>query len=445
MTALLFIFLSATLTSQSFMDMMSVVIIIYMLTQRFSNKTQFSPLTSAASEWPASEPAISGWGSSRLWTSWRSVSGLASIWTKETLFLLLWLAVVVMGLKDSPQILTYLSEWKWILNLYFMYWFLNYYFLQHRQLVTSPANNLLPSMFWRPLYWVLLTSFLYGAISYFTGVDLFKQAPLTHGKRFGGPFDDPMNFAHIYGMYLVFLTAYLLGPVGSFKNLFTNKTKILLLVTIATTAVSVFLSLTRGAWIGVFFTLISLFFMVNWRWGMSAISVGIMSALILYSNSETVRVRIDQAVYPIQGYDNERINLWRTNWEMFIDHPILGVGHGDYKKYLPDYFEKLGIPADHFQSHAHNQYLQFLSNTGILGFLFYLVFIFGILGMTYRGYRQSKDPLLLGSLGAQIAFHVGSLTECNFERAKVRLVYLFFCALALSAIAQHRKENQKNQ
>lgn len=403
MTGLLFVFLSATLISQSFMDAMSVVIILYMLTMRFTQRTRFEPFLSTR-------------------------SGL-----KEASFIGLWLVTIAIGLRASPHLLVNLSEWKWILNLAFMYWFLNYYF----QTRGTPSLTL---SFWQPLYWVLIACFVYGAISYATGIDLFKQHPLTHGRRFAGPFDDPMNFAHIYGMYAAFLVPFVLEALSEWKHKYKKtKSQITLVIAFSVTVLSVALTLTRGAWMGLSAALVTMLFIHRKKMGLKVAAAGLAAALLLYSTSTTFKTRVDQALNPSQSYDSERYNLWRTNWEIFTDHPIFGIGHGDYKDYLPSYFAKLGIPEDHFQSHAHNQYLQFLSNTGLVGFSFYLLFTFGLLVFTYRQFRRHRDPVFLGSLGAQIAFHVGSITECNFERAKVRLVFLFFCALALSIACALRK------
>ncbi|MBL7544804.1 MAG: O-antigen ligase family protein [Bdellovibrionaceae bacterium] len=415
MTGLLFVFLSATLISQSFMDAMSVVIILYMLALRFSKKTQK--------------------------TQFQALHSRHSF-LFEIGFIILWLATVAIGLKDSAHFAKNLWEWKWILNLYFMYWFLNHYLQQHSGL-NQP--RVLDVGFWQPLYWILLACFGYGAISYASGIDLFKQMPLTHGQRFAGPFDDPMNFAHIYGMYTVFLAPFVLDflKTGAQQKKHARdwRAHALASVAFACTAVSVYLSLTRGAWIGLFTGVVVIFFVYNWRWGLSLFVAGCLAAMVMYSASTTFKTRVDQALNPSQSYDSERYNLWRSNWEMFKDHPVFGVGHGDYKEFLPTYFEKLDIPADHFQSHAHNQYLHFLSNTGLIGFIFYMTFILALMVWTHQGYRRSRNPVLIGALGAQVAFHMGSLTECNFERAKVRLVYLFFCALALAVMAQERKSS----
>lgn len=410
MTGILFTFLAATLVSQSLMDAMSLVIGVYMLMMIVKKQTRFEPLLSKTS------------------------------WKKELTFISLWLTVVAIGLIGNPHALKLFTEWQWILNLYFMYWFLNLFF--HRSSLLEGNFNQALSVnrvsFWAPLCWSLLVCFIYGAISFFTHTDLATQTPLTHGDRFAGALNDPMNFSHIYGMYTIFLSAFLFQCVSDWTQKKISRHQILLIVTLTLTGLSIYLSLTRGAWIGLFLGAVTVFFVYNWRWGVSLVSIGIVSAGILYSSSDKFQSRVDQAIYPAQGYDSERYNLWRANFEMFKDHPIFGVGHGDYKRHLPFYFEKLGIPADHFQSHAHNQYIQALSNTGILGFFFYLIFIVTMLFLSYQGYKKTKNLLFLGALGAQIVFHVGAFTECNFERAKVRLVYLFFCALVLSLRHQEK-------
>src|SRR5438132_2843870 len=60
----------------------------------------------------------------------------------------------------------------------------------------------------------------------------------------------------------------------------------------------------------------------------------------------------------------ERMAHWQAGWYMFLDHPWLGVGAGNYAHAYPAYFvgswrEALG--------HAHNYYLNILAELGIVG------------------------------------------------------------------------------
>lgn len=361
-------------------------------------------------------------------------------------FFFFWLVVIAIGLRDSSSFLVLFSEWKWILNLYSLYWFIQKIEWIHSTsspLTTTSLKNLIRQF--QPFFITLCICFVYGAIGYVFNFDLFKQEPLTHGRRFGGPFDDPMNFAHIYGMYCGLLAAFFLSSTKSmeFKSFylpFWKKLKsgeILFFLTWILISLSVLLSLTRGAWIGVTMAFILISFLTHRKVGMfvlGGVSFLFVSLMIFWSS---FRERFFQAFHPSENYDSERLVLWKTNWAMFLDHPWFGVGHGDYKNFLPEYFQQLGVPSDHFQSHAHNQYLQALSNTGIIGFLFYLFFIIAVLVLTLKFYQKTQNPLFLGSLAAQVSFHLGAFTECNFERSKVRLVYLFFVALTFSLISKY--------
>lgn len=379
-------------------------------------------------------------------------------------FFLVWLGIIAIGLKDSPQFLKNFSEWKWILNLYSIYWFLqglDWLTNQALKLNKHEQLSFLKKLIYNfnPLSIVLLVCFIYGTIGFIFNFDLFKQEALAHGRRFGGPFDDPMNFAHIYGMYCGLLGAFFISAINpetnhtikssleSIKNFFTpfiaklKSGESILLTVWLLTLVSILLSLTRGAWIGVSVSFLVIAFIYNRKIGTLLFSILLAFFIFLMSAWTSFRERVLQAFNPNDNYDSERLVLWKSNWAMFTDHPWLGVGHGDYKSFLPYYFEKLNFPADHFQSHAHNQYLQALSNTGFLGFTFYMFFICSLLYMTYSYYRKTQNPLLLGSLAAQLSFHLGAFTECNFERSKVRLVYLFFAALALSIISKYNINN----
>ncbi|HTD76740.1 MAG TPA: O-antigen ligase family protein, partial [Chloroflexota bacterium] len=86
----------------------------------------------------------------------------------------------------------------------------------------------------------------------------------------------------------------------------------------------------------------------------------------------------------------ERMAHWQAGWYMFVNHPWLGVGAGNYPAAYPDYFvaswrEALG--------HAHNYYLNILAELGIIGgsvLLFFVVAAFMRLGGALV--RSEKGP-----------------------------------------------------
>lgn len=87
----------------------------------------------------------------------------------------------------------------------------------------------------------------------------------------------------------------------------------------------------------------------------------------------------------------ERWWLWRAGLKMFGEHPLLGVGPGNfsflYNRYKPaDAGYKTIFPV------INNQYLEVLVETGILGALVFLIFIYNVFRIYLKGLKGIKDP-----------------------------------------------------
>ena len=60
-------------------------------------------------------------------------------------------------------------------------------------------------------------------------------------------------------------------------------------------------------------------------------------------------------------------------YRMYLDNKILGVGVKNFRKFCKD--EKYRVSNISCASHPHNTYIQILSETGIIGFLFLLIIL----------------------------------------------------------------------
>ena len=79
---------------------------------------------------------------------------------------------------------------------------------------------------------------------------------------------------------------------------------------------------------------------------------------------------------------------------MYFDHPILGVGIGNYPDAYPRYFITIFVDP---LGHAHNYYINIAAETGSIGLIVYLLFIlatFVVAGRAdrQRGIRTVRDP-----------------------------------------------------
>ena len=110
---------------------------------------------------------------------------------------------------------------------------------------------------------------------------------------------------------------------------------------------------------------------------------------------------------------------WWVGWHMVEDHPITGIGIGDYKReFLPYKAEFLQTERGQFYldevgyiqraAQAHNEYVQIAAEMGILGLLATGVLIVILVGGTIRRIRQVEELwqriALLGLLGGVVAF-----------------------------------------
>jgi len=97
--------------------------------------------------------------------------------------------------------------------------------------------------------------------------------------------------------------------------------------------------------------------------------------------------------------DKVRTWDWWVGWEMFKDHPFVGVGLGNYKLNFIPYKAKflatpLGIGYDFYiarAAQAHNEYVQVVAELGVLGILATLALLGAIPITFWRRLRRNTD------------------------------------------------------
>src|SRR5438552_10499963 len=71
----------------------------------------------------------------------------------------------------------------------------------------------------------------------------------------------------------------------------------------------------------------------------------------------------------------ERLAHWIAGLHMFIDHPVLGVGIGNYSDAYPQYFITIFTNP---LGHAHNYYINIAAETGLIGLLAFILFLLAV-------------------------------------------------------------------
>lgn len=255
-------------------------------------------------------------------------------------------------------------------------------------------------------------------------------------------------FLHIPARYRVSSTLYPMTLAGILYQLIMLNCAVLLttgmkprwrFVLGAGTAVQVaalMLTMTRGAWLALAVGLVALCMLVRRR-ALTLVAVGLMAALVLFSlvNFHSQGRSIPELAR--SGLDRDaatRVVLWDIAWDLFREHPLLGVGMGDYTIEADKLLAGRSVTTT---VDTHNVYLHILATRGLVGFvpfLFFWVALFrSLCALKGRLEKGSLDyQYVVGATAAAIAVLVGALTELNIDDGEVFMAFMFIMGLALS-------------
>ena len=141
----------------------------------------------------------------------------------------------------------------------------------------------------------------------------------------------------------------------------------------------------------------------------------------------------------------ERMATWQAAWEMFRDHPLVGVGIGNFNEMYQSYALP-GWVSD--PGHAHNIVLNTLAEMGVAGLAALTVFLGAQLLVILQALRVARDRfdqdglgygIVLGVLGAWTAVAVHNL----FDNLYVSHIYLQMAILLGLAAAIGRKRPEE--
>ena len=146
--------------------------------------------------------------------------------------------------------------------------------------------------------------------------------------------------------------------------------------------------------------------------------------------------------------DGGRVAFQQMGFEIFLDSPVVGGGARAFsyralEKWDPDTLELwMGDPE-----FAHNEFIQLLSDYGLVGFVLVLVllFIHGIVGVINLVSEDDRDPGLsiwqLGAAGGLVAMLCQSYFSFIFHFPAC----VVLCAFQLAILASQSKEKSKSR
>ena len=158
--------------------------------------------------------------------------------------------------------------------------------------------------------------------------------------------------------------------------------------------------------------------------------LGVNQVLARFSTLQTLEVT-----------QSKRASMRRGTWRIFLDHPVLGTGLGTLQQVYPPYET---LYDGKIVNHSHNDYLEALAETGILGgacCAWFLAALFiGALQFLQSQGNSFANTLRLCGWTACCGLLVHSLVDFNLH---IPSNLLLFLAMSLLATAEIAPENQR--
>lgn len=242
-----------------------------------------------------------------------------------------------------------------------------------------------------------------------------------------------VNISHVYfGIYLSFIIAYLLHEIFISHTIRGNK--LLGLVTIGVFSIFLFI---MGAKMSVIALFSLVFFVGLWLairkrqvWGATLIvGIPIILFLLTITFSDYAKGRFIELARPENYFvgDNAwnsigvRLTIFKCSYEVFKEFPFFGTGIGDVQQDMDKCYQSNNFPSL-LGMNAHNQYVQWITSLGIVGFIALFSALMYFLWHSIR----SRDWVYF-SFYFVVLFCC--LTESVFERQNGILFFSFFNSL----------------
>jgi O-antigen ligase len=210
----------------------------------------------------------------------------------------------------------------------------------------------------------------------------------------------PTRACGLYGMYMTYgygisLFLSLLASVIVYrkrlKNIFPMSLSFSLFIG-SINLLGLIFSYARGAYLGLIAGLTTIF-LLEYRkkaiylggiclvaWGLWALA-GIKGPTLIPHNfiNPTQAPSQFREMVASDGRQNSvdvRVSQYKAAWQAFLENPVLGVGYKNFEFLSREIKRRYRIEFASFQGHAHNNFLELLASTGILGLSCFVLFLF---------------------------------------------------------------------
>ncbi|EJO5349221.1 O-antigen ligase family protein [Clostridium botulinum] len=354
----------------------------------------------------------------------RFIKGIKDFFVNyNSIFLFLWIIMMfISGMYATNKKLAIQEGIR--MSTYIMLFFIIKYHVYKKEMIN------------RVIYSCIGMSFIIGVVSiyqYLSGSGTEHYGSIESVLRVASTMENSNNL----GAFFVLIIFPFIILTLKEKN---KKRKILFLLCSILSLINIIISFSRNAWLGLIIGYIALIFVYNFRLIYGAI-LGSGVAFCIPKISNRLREIGDVS------QNLSRVTLWTVAIKMIKEHPILGVGNGNYRTLYSEYYNKikhLGSYKAHENFHPHNAYLKAQCELGILGFISLIGFLVSSLIKTNRFSNNVDNDFYKyfykGFTASIVAFMFMNFIDNFFSAPKV--IAFFFIFLAISDSYSYNVQNK---
>lgn len=121
----------------------------------------------------------------------------------------------------------------------------------------------------------------------------------------------------------------------------------------------------------------------------------VLAGILMWDNVLLERMK---TAFSVMDTSSEmRIAMWESTLQMMMDHPLFGIGWGAYWMVYPLYDTYI-VDGSVMLVHAHNIYLNYWAEIGLVGGTAFLVYFFKIMGMALFNQEVLPNKFMEGFL-----------------------------------------------
>lgn len=281
------------------------------------------------------------------------------------------------------------------------------------------------TLFLKNTKWIKNIFWIFIAATSIDSLVAVGQVLFGYGSRGWGFGGNTLNLASLLCVLMPILLIIIID------ERFSSKSKNICKVAILCCLAGLLAGKSRGAWLtlAIMLPAVSYIYILKSK----KVLVGFLISLVLiggfFATSDTFKHRLESITNVTTDMSNvERLNMWQGAINMAFDHPVLGVGLGEFENNYDNSYKPYGAKNS---IHCHNNILQILAESGLVGLFGFLYLACYIFFKNFNEWRKTKNPYSLMLWGAWLGFMGFGMFDLTMDHSAVTkaMWFLFGCIL----------------